>query len=91
MLTKIFIVKRIRSSNSEGHIVNLFLNYNSQLLNWWNVNELRNRNCLFVSLYKIIFNWNYGSFSCRLLMVEHINNKDLYINEEEDDFDDIQN
>ena len=50
-------------------------------------------NCLFVSLEKLIFNNNFRSFQLRQLIVDHIkDNKDLYTDDIEGDFDDyIQN
>ena len=47
-----------------------------------------NGNCLFASLNKLVFNDSFGSFQLRQLIVDHIKeNKDLYADDIEGDFD----
>ena len=49
---------------------------------------LGNRNCLFASLDKLVFNDSFGSFSLRQLIVDQISdNKELYADDFEGDFD----
>ena len=48
-----------------------------------------NGNCLFASLDKLVFKDSFGSFQLRQLTVDHIkDNKDLYADDIEGDFDD---
>ena len=79
------------SSNSEEASLNI--NNYSQLRNYKKGHVLRNGNCLFASLYKLVFNDSFGTFQHRQLIVDHIkDNKDLYADDIEGDFDDyIQN
>ena len=50
---------------------------------------MRNGNCLFASLDKLIFNDSFWSFQLRQLIVDHIkDNKEIYADNIEDDFDD---
>ena len=47
-----------------------------------------NRNCLFASLDKLVFNDSFGSFQLRKLIVDHIkDNKELYDDNIKGDFD----
>ena len=54
---------------------------------------MRNGNCLFSSLDKLVFNYSFGSFQLRQFIVDHIqDNKELYADDIEGDFDEyIQN
>ena len=67
------------SSNSEEEKGSLNIDNYSQLKNYKKGHVLRNRNCLFASLDKLVFNDSFGSFQLRQLIVDHIkDNKELY-------------
>ena len=67
------------SSNSEEEKGSLNIDNYSQLTNYKKGHVLRNGDCLFASLDKLVFNDIFGSFQLRQLTVNHIkDNKDLY-------------
>ena len=83
----------LSSNSDEEEKASLNLNNNSQLKNYKKGHVLGNGNCLFASLDKLVFNDSFGSFQLRQLIVDHIkDNKELYADNIEGDFDDnIQN
>ena len=83
----------LSSNSDEEEKTSLNINNNSQLKNYKKWHILGNGSCLFASLDNLVFNDSFGSFQLRQLIVDHIkDNKELYADNIEGDFDDyIQN
>ena len=76
------------SSNSEEEKASTNIKINMQLNDYKKGHVLGNENCLFASLDQLVFNDNFGSFSLRQLIVNHISdNKELCADDVEGDFD----
>ena len=76
------------SSNSEEEKASASIKINMSLNDYKKGHVLGNGNCLFAFLDKLVFNDSFGSFSLRQLIVDHISdNKELYADDVEDDFD----